>query len=505
MSTPQSLIFKIANAEPKVPITFWLIGLGYEAAEICRQVSEETQTYETVSDELGLSKYFGEEKRVKQPGVPFTGVAGREFSGVIEQHWRLVIDYSNLCDHTIFHSSQMPTNRRHSRSCLRRYYSTTGQDEELENFLIRNRPASDGGLLVPIVLVSSEDPSTVLLQQILMSFSTNDGQSLIGQPVTAPIVGLLQSDWPHRMNDDEGLINSIALQSEILNGKLGAATTRTTSTRTTSTGTMNDAGDDVLYVAISNRGGNFEKSVVRFVSQNLLDTDELRKIVNLIAYNERSVDRPNIVAASIPKIRLSNSSFTILDINQGSTPFEDDQRLLLERNQFKREKRHDDIESILHLMCWVDGDFTLGLPMRENYFEHVLIGYVIDGSKKIEAGEFPLDLFSVIKALANAMVMYGPLGFLEAETIDWKIQLDTKIADELRLIGKEVTSVGLAETLSTESGKLLQDFLTKKKGSLGNHCRSAIFTNPSARDFAELDLARALFSLCQVTNSGGVK
>lgn len=497
MSTPQSLIFKIANAEPKVPITFWLIGLGYEAAEICRQVSEETQTYETVSDELGLSKYFGEEKRVKQPGVPFTCIAERS-TGDIEKHWRFVIDYSNLCDHTTFHRSQMAN--RHSRSCLRRYYSTTGQDEDLENFLIRNRPASDGGLLVPIVLVGSEDPSTVLLQQILMSFSTNDGQSPIGQPVTAPIVGLLQSDWPHRMNDDEGLINSIALQSEILNGKLGAA-----KTRTTSTGTMNDAGDDVLYVAISNRGGNFEKSVVRFVSQNLLDTDELRKIVNLIAYNERSVDRPNVVAASIPKIRLSNSSFTILDINQGSTPFEDDQSLLLERNQFKREKRHDDIESILHSMCWVDGDFTLGLPMRENYFEHVLIGYVIDGSKKIEAGEFPFDLVWVIKALANAMVMYGPLGFLEAETIDWKIQLDTKIADELRLIGKEVTSVGLAETLSTESGKLLQDFLTKKKGSLGNHCRSAISTNPSARDFAELDLARALVSLCQVTNSGGVK
>lgn len=497
MSTPQSLIFKIANAEPKVPITFWLIGLGYEAAEICRQVSEETQTYETVSDELGLSKYFGEEKRVKQPGVPFTCIAKR-WPGDIEKHWSFVIDYSNRCDHTTFHRTQIFN--RHSRSCLRRHYSTTGQDEDLENFLIRNRPTSDGGLLVPIVLVSSEDPSTVLLQQILMSFSTNDGQSPVGQPVIAPIVGLLQSDWPHRNNDDEGLINSIALQSEILNGKLGAATTRTTST-----GTMNDAGDDVLYVAISNRGGNFEKSVVRFVSQNLLDTDELRKIVNLIAYNERSVDRPNVVAASIPKIRLSNSSFTILDINQGSTPFEDDQRFLLERNQFKQEKRHDDIESILHSMCWVDGDFTLGLPMRENYFEHVLIGYVIDGSKKIEAAEFPLDLVLVIKALANAMVMYGPLGFLEVETIDWKIQLDTRIADELRLIGKEMTSVGLAETLSTESGKLLQDFLTKKKRSLGNHCRSDISANPSARDFAELDLARALVSLCQVTNSGGAK
>jgi hypothetical protein len=511
MGIPRSPIFDIVASQHAKPITFWLLGLGSYASDICCAVHELTQKTEEVpeaQDDLGLAQYLASdvpERRVVKPGVSITCItsdyelAGRALSerDQIPPIFQL-LPWERACDFSNIHNYHSP---RHCRSCVRAYYSESGRDKDVESFVISNRPTSDGGPLVPLVLVQSEEPYTVLLQQILKGLSTNDDQSQIGRRVTAPIVALLQSNYPHRSLDTEGLINSIALQSEIFNRKLGTASTSTASTKK-----MKDSGYDVLYLAISNLEGNFESLVARFISENVLDTQELRKVLDQIHENESSVDRWNVVSASIPKIRLWNSGFTIPDIDDDDTALEDDQRHLLNNQDTTRpEVDQRVVEDILHSMRWSDQEFTRGLPMRDDYLQHVLIGYVLDGSAKIEAGKAPLKLVAVIEALASAMVMYGPFGFTETESFDWAIKLDTEIADGLRLMGKESTSERLANSLRSESGQTLRELLMNKENELANHCKHPRSTNPSARDFAELDFARALIRVFQSVKSGDTK
>ena len=511
MGIPRSPVFDIAAAEHAKPITFWLIGLGSYASDICWKVQKLTSITEEVpeaQDELGLAQYLASdvpERRVVKPGVSITCItndyvsAGRAASTKdhIPPIFQL-LPWEQSCGFSNIHNYHSP---RHCRSCLRAYYSESGRDKDVESFIISNRPTSDGGPLVPLVLVQSEEPYNVLLQQVLMGLSKNDDQSQIARRVTAPIVALLQSDYPHRLQDREGLINSIALQSEILNRKLG-----TTSTSPASTDKVKDPGQDVLYLAISNLSGDFHSSVSRFISNMLLDTQELRKILDTIRDNDRSVDRWNVALSSIPKIQLTERGFVIPSIDDDDTALEDDQRHLLNnRDTTRPEVDQRVVEEILYSMRWSDHEFTRGLPMRDEYLQHVLIGYILDGSAKLEESKNPLRLLAVIEALASAMVMYGPFGFTETESFDWVIKLRTEIADSLRLKGKESTSENLANAVRSESGLRLRELLINKEKELANQCRFPRSTKPSARDFAELDFARALIRVFQGVGSGGTK
>jgi len=508
MGIPRSPVFDIAAAEHAKPITFWLIGLGNSASEICLAVHESTQVSEVVpeaKDAMGLAKYLGHDHVVVKPGVSITCIAN---PGAIAAKLSSIdipipktfetLGWEQACDFSNIHNYGSP---RHCRSCLRAYYSESGRDKELENFVISNRPTSDGGPLVPVVLVQSEEPYNVLLHEILRALSKNDDQSQLARRTTAPVVALLQSDYPHRLRDREGLINSIALQSEILNRKLG-----TTSVSEASTDKVKDSGSDVLYLAISSLSGDFHSSVTRFISNMLSDTQELRKVLDTIRDNDRSVDRENVVLASIPKIRLTEKGFVIPSIDDEDTALEDDQRHLLNNRDITRpEVDQRAVEEILYSTRWSDHEFTRGLPMRENYLQHVLVGYVLDGSAKLEAGMPPLRLLAVIEALASAMVMYGPFGFTETESFDWAIKLKTEIADSLRRKGKESTSESLANAVHSEYGLKLRELLINKEKELANQCRFPRSTKPSARDFAELDFARALIRVFQAVERGDTK
>lgn len=497
------------------PIAFWIIGLGEQTTKVCLEIHEQTTETETTQrtgqDNLGLAKYIGNEThvetRVVTNGVPITCIADVETLAQVGRPVSesfVTLDYTRECGQRSLHSYLNYPGIRHSRSCLKRYYEGSRAAASLESLLMRNRPAIDGGFLIPIVLVQSEDANTVLLKGILSSLSRDSSRTAGGPRATAPIVVLLQSDYPHRLADTEGLINSLAIQAEILNWRQSISRTK----RGLSSYKQKQE-PDVVSIALTARGLPFEQSVARFIREHLLKLQNLKAVLSAIHQNERLVERQEVAAASIAKVQITNDGYDIPSIDDADTPFEDDQNHLLERNEV-RARNAEQVENVLHSMCWLSGNLADGLPMRASFLEHVLTGYVVDSASKIEKGQSPISLNSLLNSIVNAMVMYGPLGFLESERFDRSLALDTVIADQARAIGSITSHEQLSGVFQSESGRSLRDILEKKRERLiqrtsGSQVSSFSSGDMTSRDLAELDLIKQLLDLHGPVSPGGLR
>jgi hypothetical protein len=359
--------------------------------------------------------------------------------------------------------------------------------------LEENLPESRG-TLVPVVVAGSEDASTVLLRVLLSAIAKTDDRSRAERRTTAPLVVLLQSNYPHRQRDIEGLINSLAIQSEILNRKSNFSTSRASKLRG-----VKDSWPEVVSLAISSSTNHrsFESLASAFIQKNLLDTQGLQLVLTKIEENQRSVNRQSVASTSIPKVRLDANGFNIPTIDDSDTAYEDDQRLLLNSGFEENE-----LCKILHTTCWSNGDFFSTLPMRENYIRDVLVGYALEGATNLELVSTQLSLGRVTDALSSAMVNYGPLGFTESANFERECSLDSDIADKLRQIGGITTTRKLAEVLDSAMGRKFQEWLAGEEKIQTTLC-AEFEAKMTPRDSAILDFVRAVLSVCEVSVDGG--
>jgi len=490
MGNTQSSILRALSVEHTESITFWLISLGSGATTICRSLHEQTQITETIEDDLGLSRYVGGESRVVRPGVPTTYFADREsLDGLQSSHCFPLIHYTQPCGCENLH---VPNSPRHSRRCLASFYAKSAQ--EIRTHIEKSRPAVSG-TLVPVVVTKSEEACTVLLRDMLNAITLSDDRSPTERRTTAPLVVLLQSNYRHRTHDTEGLLNSLAIQSEILNRKLDNGTPRTSRLRGD-----NDSWPDFVSLAITSTAeADFDSLVAAFIKEHLLDTQKLQIVLKKVDENQQSVDRKNVAAVSIPKVRLFADGFVIPTIDDSDTPYEDDQRLLLNSGLEKGR-----LNRILYTTCWSNGNFISTLPMGENYVRDVLVGYVLNAAQDLERRS-PIPPGEVTDALSSAMVMYGPLGFTESESFERECTLDTDHADELRQIGGKTTEQDLAEVLASAAGRRFKELLMEKEKNLADLCAEARDSAypPLARNLAILDFVRAVLNRCEISTRGG--
>jgi len=298
-------------------------------------------------------------------------------------------------------------------------------------------------------------------------------------------------------------MNSLAIQSEILNRKLHIGTPRRSRLRGD-----NDSWPDFVSLAITSTAeADFDSLVAAFIKEHLLDTQKLQIVLKKVDENQQSVDRKNVAAVSIPKVRLFTDGFVIPTIDDSDTPYEDDQRLLL-NSGFEKDR----LNGILYTTCWSNGNFISTLPMGENYVRDVLVGYVLNAAQDLERQSYVrISSEEVTDALSSAMVMYGPLGFTESESFERECTLDTDYADELRQIGGKTTEQDLAEVLASAAGCRFKELLMEKEKNLADLCavaRSGAFHWPDddgklSRDLAILDFVRAVLNCCGIPTRGG--
>jgi len=486
MGNTQSSILRALSVEHTESITFWLISLGSGATTICRSLHEQTQITETIEDDLGLSRYVGGESRVVRPGVATTYFADPEsLDGLQSSHCFPLLHYTQPCDYRNLHSPNTP---RHSRRCLASFYAKSAQ--EIRTRIEKSRPAVSG-TLVPVVVTTRDEACTVLLRDMLNAVTLSDDRWPTERRTTAPLVVLLQSNYPRWTRDTEGLMNSLAIQSEILNRKLDIGTPRTSRLRG-----VNDSWPDFVSLAITSTAeADFDSLVAAFFEKHLLDTQKLQIVLKKVDENQQSVDRKNVAAVSIPKVRLFADGFVIPTIDDSDTLYEDDQRLLL-NSGFEKFS----LNEILYTTCWSNGDFISTLPMRENYVRDVLVGYALNAAQDLERRS-PIPPGVVTDALSSAMVMYGPLGFTESESFERECTLDTDYADGLRQIGGKTTEQDFAEVLASAAGRRFKEWLMVEEKTMAHLCAAAYSASP--RDLAILDFVRAVLNRCGISTRGG--